>query len=191
LKISGKLAGLAIDFESRQALLTIAARIDPERIRKYSGTEIDIEIAAHKEKRSLSANAYFHVLCGKISQAVKRSQSYVKNQMIAGYGQPEIIDGELVYIKTQIPVDQMMEQESLHCQHCGTEMQGSMAVQWYRVYRGSHTYDTTEMAMLIDGTIGEAQALGIETLTPEQIDRMLAAYHRNYEKKQKEGKEET
>lgn len=107
--------------------------------------------------------------------------------MISGYGQPEIMDGELVYIKTQIPVDLMMEQESLHCQHCRTEMQGNRAIQWYRVYRGSHTYNTAEMAILIDGTIAEAEALGIETLTPDQKARMMAAYERNYEKKMKGG----
>ena len=45
----------------------------------------------------------------------------------------------------------------------------------YRVYyvmRGSHTYDTKEMSRLIDGTVSEAKELGIETMTPNEIERM-------------------
>lgn len=39
------------------------------------------------------------------------------------------------------------------------------------VMRGSHTYDTDEMAKLIDGTVYEAKELGIETMTPEPNQR--------------------
>lgn len=40
------------------------------------------------------------------------------------------------------------------------------------VMRGSHTYDTDEMAKLIDGTVYEAKELGIGTMTPNQIREM-------------------
>ena len=39
----------------------------------------------------------------------------------------------------------------------------------YRLYKGSSEYDTKEMSIFIDGVIHEAQQLGIETLTPNQI----------------------
>lgn len=42
--------------------------------------------------------------------------------------------------------------------------------------RGSHTYDTKEMSRLIDGTVEEAKELGIETLTPDQVERMKQAW---------------
>jgi hypothetical protein len=42
--------------------------------------------------------------------------------------------------------------------------------------RGSHTYDTKEMSRLIDGVVEAAKELGIETLTPEQLERMKAAW---------------
>ena len=49
----------------------------------------------------------------------------------------------------------------------------------YRVYyvmRGSHTYNTAEMSRLIDGTVSEAKALGIETLSPDELERMKQAW---------------
>ena len=48
---------------------------------------------------------------------------------------------------------------------------------WYRLYRGTHTYDSKEMAMLIDGTIEECKEQGIETMTPNELER-LKGYER-------------
>ena len=50
----------------------------------------------------------------------------------------------------------------------------------YRVYvvmRGSHTYDTKEMSRLIDGTVQEAKEHGIETLPPDELERMMSTWH--------------
>ena len=41
------------------------------------------------------------------------------------------------------------------------------------VMRGSHTYNTREMAHLIDMTVQEAKELDIETLPPQEIERMM------------------
>jgi hypothetical protein len=50
----------------------------------------------------------------------------------------------------------------------------------YRVYivmKGSHTYDTKQMSVLIDGTVGEAKDLGIETLPPHELERMKSQWN--------------
>ena len=43
----------------------------------------------------------------------------------------------------------------------------------YIVMRGSHTFNSAEMARLIDGVIHEAEQLEIETITPNQKAQML------------------
>ena len=43
---------------------------------------------------------------------------------------------------------------------------------FYKIYRGSHTYDTKEMSVLIDGTVADAKELGIETLPPAELQAM-------------------
>ena len=50
--------------------------------------------------------------------------------------------------------------------------------------RGSSTYNTREMSVLIDGVVTEAKELGIETLTPDQIKEMMIAYEKRYAKRQ-------
>ena len=43
--------------------------------------------------------------------------------------------------------------------------------------RGSHTYDSREMSELIKGTIQEAEDLGIETLTPRELEQILGKWN--------------
>ena len=52
----------------------------------------------------------------------------------------------------------------------------------YKMLRGSSTYDTKEMSYLIDGLVGECRELGIETLPPRELERMMAVYEQNHNK---------
>ena len=139
-------------------------------------TEIDIDIKEHKEKRSLNANAYFHVLVDQLRQKLKISFAACKNQLITSYGQIEYLDDVPAIIKTNIEPERMRESESLHCFPIAVK-EVEEGAYWYRLYRGTHTYDSREMAMLIDGTIEECKEQGIETMTPNELER-LKGYER-------------
>lgn len=130
------------------------------------------DLKEHKELRSLNANSYFHVLCDKLRQYNRVSMARQKNELIAAYGQLEYMDGEQVVIKSQIPPEKMLDQEHLHLKFITYKNDGY----FYRVCRGSHTYDTSEMAKLIDGTVEECRAAGIETLPPRELERLKAAW---------------
>jgi hypothetical protein len=98
----------------------------------------------------------------------------MKNIMLARYRQSEYLsDGVLAVIKTNISEDEIMELDYLHC---SPVRYGDDGTTYYRIIRGTHTYDTKEMSALIDGVVQEAKDLGIETMTPEQIKRMEAAW---------------
>jgi hypothetical protein len=135
--------------------------------------KLSITIKKYRQKRSLDANSYFHVLVGKIADVLNISKPRSKNILIGRYGQPELLDdGSPAIMKTNVPVSKMLEQETLHCYPCGSKTENGQELTFYRIYRGSHTYDTKEMSILIDGTVEEAKDLGIETMTPDQINEM-------------------
>ena len=46
----------------------------------------------------------------------------------------------------------------------------------YKVYKGSSEFDTREMSIFIDGIVYEAEELGIQTMTPNEIARIKAAW---------------
>lgn len=131
------------------------------------------DVKEHKEKRSLDSNNYFHALCDKLRFKIDPmpwSMAHIKNYLITSYGQLERDeDGNIIYIKANIPAEKMQEVEYLHCLPVKYE---SDTVVIYRVYRGSHTYNTAEMAQLIAGTVDECIVLGIETATPAELARM-------------------
>ena len=63
------------------------------------------------------------------------------------------------------------------------EGKGGVMYRTYMMLKGSSEYDTKEMSRLIDGLASECKEMGIETMPPEELERMMAAYDRKYKKK--------
>lgn len=144
-----------------------------------------LEEYRERKKRSLDSNNYFHQLCRKLAQSMTPpiSLTKCKNMMIAAYGQPEYIDDVPVTIKSNIPIEKMDEIEYLHTKCVKVTKENGADVFFYRVYRGSHTYDSKEMATLISGLVAECQQCGVETATPEELAHMAQLWEQNREKK--------
>lgn len=142
------------------------------------------DLTEHKEnkKRSLDSNAYFHVLCDKLRQKLNISMARCKNHLIADYGQIEYIDEEPMIYKTNAPEDYMMELETIHTKCVKVSEENGHPIFFYRIYRGTSTYNTEEMAKLIKGTVEECKAQDIETATPEEIAHMQALWEQKYGK---------
>jgi len=126
------------------------------------------------KKRSLSANAFFHVLCQKVAEKTNQSLTEVKNQTIADYGQ---IDTDLGTLILRDEID-WRKLPSIHL-HPTTATRTLDDGRLYRVYyimRGSHTYDSREMSKLIDGIVSEAKEVGVETLPPAELEKMIGRW---------------
>lgn len=127
------------------------------------------EIKRYYEKRSLDANAYFHVLVDKIAKVLKRSPEDIKVEMNLEYGTfaRDEETGQLQGFMAlkNIPV-------SKFCKYAKpireVEENGKVFVQ-YLVRKHTSELDNKEMADLIDGVIEEAKNLDIETLTPVEL----------------------
>lgn len=135
------------------------------------------DIEPHKEHkgRSLNANSYFHALVQKLAQAQQPPVSLAKckNMMIAAYGQPEYIDGQQAIIKSNVPQEKMQEIEYLHTALVKISEENGTECYFYRIYRGTHTYNNIEMQKLIEGVVQECKDAGIETATPAEIAKMI------------------
>lgn len=142
------------------------------------------DLALHEEKkpRSLDSNAYFHVLVGKLAQALNPpiSKARCKNMLIADYGQEEYINDEIVVLKSNLPPEKMCGLDYLHTSCVRIAVENEKEVYFYKVFRGTHTYDSKEMAKLIEGTIQECKNVGIETATPKQLEEMQRLWEQHY-----------
>lgn len=144
-----------------------------EKLNSLVGEEIDIAVDKHRKKRSLNANSYFHVLCGKIAEALGSSKDEVHNLMLQRYGQyARDKNGNIVFMLVPGSEDYSKDPE-IHLKPTGkSEDRNGRTYYWYAKMKPSHEYNTKEMATLIDGTISEAKELDIETLTPDEIERL-------------------
>lgn len=149
-----------------------------DEIRGMEEKEVSIEVKISRNKRSLNANAYFHVLIGKIAEKLEISKQRAKNMMLGKFGQRMILDDGPFMISVRESID-MMEREDIHCVPVGYGEANGHNFTHYAVIRPSHEYDSAEMAKLIDGTIEVCKELEIPTLTPNEIERMKAAWHIN------------
>lgn len=137
----------------------------------FDKEELEITIGEAKKKRSKDANAYFHVLVGKIADKLRMSKMECKNIMLSRYGQYEYQDGKRMVISVDSDID-MMNREDIHCSALGYGEINGKQFTHYAIMKPSHEMTSYEMAKLIDGVVDEAKALGIETLSPAEIERI-------------------
>lgn len=161
------------DYQNKTYLVTFEVD-DASIFDKTKDKDIDIEVKEHREKRSLNANSYFHVLVDKIAEVQGVSHAEVHNLMIARYGYMDK-DIKNLILNDEIPWQKL---ESLHLRPTTATkvLDNGKLYRVYIVMRGSHTYDTKEMSRLIDGTVSEAQEIGIETLPPAELERLKSLW---------------
>ena len=129
------------------------------------------KIKPFKKRRSLDANAYFHVLIDKISKALGKSADEIKTQLVFDYG---TIASDEHGLKAgfkalkEVPITRFFK----YAKPIGECVENNKTFVKYLIYKETHTLDSAEMARLIEGTIDEAKQLGIETLTPAKIENL-------------------
>lgn len=127
----------------------------------------DVKISYHIEKRTLTANAYYWVLVNKIANVLQTSKEEVHEKMIKRYSQRE-------YISVLEKVD--IKKYGIRYYDEGVSFtQNGKRFKSYIIYENSSDMNKLEFSILVEGIVSEAQEMGIETLTPEQI--ALLKYH--------------
>lgn len=130
-----------------------------------------ITIERLKRKRSLNANNYMWQLCQKIGEKIGATKETVYRKNIREVGSFETVElisaGAARFIRSWEANGLGWVAEPI------SERGGYMTV---IAYYGSSSYDTAEMSRLVEAVVEEAKALGVETMTPLELDRLKAAW---------------
>lgn len=169
MDLTGRLYATSRDFATRKPVLQFIINEDINSLDDIAEKDLKIKVNRVTKPRSLDANAYFHVLCDALRLKLNISMARCKNMLITSYGQALYVGDQIATAKLNVPFEQIREMEEPHMKFL---FQGDDGGYWYRIYRGSHTYDSAEMHHLLEGTIQECQMQGIETRTPEEIRKM-------------------
>ena len=130
------------------------------------------EVKEHKLKRSLNANAYCWVLMNKIADVIKSTKEEVYREYIKNKGIFRLITMNKDAINTFIKV---WQEKGLGwiCDVSESKYEGMVDVV---AYYGTSSYNTKQMANFIDYVVDEAKNLGIETLPPDEIERLKSLW---------------
>jgi hypothetical protein len=131
--------------------------------------KLTISIIKHRAKRSLDANNYAWQLMTEIAKIIKSSKEAVYELMLQRYGANAIDeDGNIILVTAKAGFNNV----DIHCAYYDTQYTSDGEIYRYRLIKGSSLYDTLEMSQLIDGIVSEAQDIGIQTATPDEIRMM-------------------
>lgn len=177
MKLNGKIVDVSLDFLTHKPKIVIQLTsqqdILSEEFNKLQQEELlEIEFDKPKKKRSLNANAYCWVLIGKIAEVLGNTKEEVYREYIKHKGIYRIITIEQAAVPT---FQKVWEERGLGwlCETSETKIAGLVDV---IAYYGSSSYNTKQMANFIDYIVQEAKDLGIETLSPVEIQRLKESW---------------
>lgn len=172
IEFRGRLKDVSIDWKTGGYNVTFTTdnKTIPAAIEHLKDNEIDVKACKHREKRSLDSNAYAWVLIQKIAEAIGSNKYDVYIRCLQRYSR------SFTHIIVKANAVERMKEEFRTCVDLGEITVGGTTGHQLQVYYGSSTFDTKEMAVFIDGIVSECHELGIETMTPEQIAAMNAAW---------------
>jgi hypothetical protein len=174
--MKGRLIDLSFGMNRKQRITVEVDSDFREEFDRLKDHEVSIEIKKYRKKRSKDANAYAWVLIDKIAAALSIDKEEVYCNAIRSIGGVS----EMVCVLDSA-VDRLREGWKKQGLGWQTEVMESKLPGCKNVilYFGSSTYDTKQMSLLIDHLVQDAQALGIETETPEQLAKYKEEWGRS------------
>ncbi|MEA5047438.1 MAG: hypothetical protein VB034_02395 [Eubacteriales bacterium] len=140
------------------------------------GRAASAELKLWREQRSADANKYAWVLIDMIAAELRLKPVEVYRSAIREIGG----NNDIITLRTEA-VAGFAERWSEFGIGWQTEIISEAKTPGFthiRAYFGSSKYDTEQMSRLIDSLVQDAKALGLETLPPAELERMMEQWQR-------------
>ena len=172
-----RLLDLSISLNGKQRLTVELDGDFRETWEELKDNDCDITVKRYRKKRSLDANAYAWVLIDKIAAKKRIPKAEVYRNAIREIGGVS----DFVTVKKNC-VKRLQETWTKNGTGWQVEDIGGNTPGWTNLilYYGSSVYDTKQMSDLIESLVQDAQALGIETKSPEYIKSLMEEYNAKF-----------
>lgn len=166
MEFRGHIVDISRDWKTGKFRVTFESMEDiSKQLESITDKLLTITAKIFRNKRSRDANSYSWVLMQKIAETIKSDKWSVYLDMLGRYGvfthiivRPGVVDRVMSEWRTVKNLGEVT-------------VSGQTGIQ-LQCYFGSSTYDTKEMSVFIEGIVSECHELGIETATPEELERM-------------------
>ena len=175
MEFTGNIKGIVRDYQTNQFNITFSINESSavNEIDMLKDSTLSIKAVKYRKKRSLDANAYLWVICTKLAEVHHTSKDEIYEQMLQKYG-VLYQDEENNYIVVTLKSDIDTSKIEGHWKYYKSSEDGKFKS--YLMIKGTSLYNTSEMARFIDMVVQEAKEEGIETLPPEELERMKATW---------------
>ena len=182
---TGKLTAVSQDFKTKKTVLQIEVNEDIlSNLDELKNAEkLNLKLTKYNEKRSLDANAYLWVLLGKIAQKVKgKEKEDIYRTYIRETGTFNIVPvrSDLIEHWNKIWTSKgvgWVTEDIGECKH-------TKGYHNIKCYYGTSLYDTAQMSHLIDLVVQDCKQLGIETMTPAELERIKQLWNQSQTQKE-------
>lgn len=166
MEFRGHIVDISRDWKTGRFRVTFESMEDiSKQLESITDKLLTITAKIFRNKRSRDANSYSWVLMQKIAEDQHTDKWSVYLEMLGRYG-------AFTHIIVRPGVVDRVVSEWRTVKNLGeVTVSGQTGIQ-LQCYFGSSTYDTKEMSVFIEGIVSECHELGIETATPEELDRM-------------------
>ena len=168
----GTLENIVIDYQTKQPKVTFNCdKNSLNSLEELKGNKLSIEVKKWRKKRSLDANSYCWVLCDKIAKKIGITKEEIYKDAVSNVGtfEPMIVEEKAfenfkrIWEKQGLGflLQEVSRKDKCVKVHC---------------YYGSSSYNTKEMATLIDFIIQEAKSVDVETMPDKELKSLLEAW---------------
>ena len=166
MEFRGHIVDISRDWKTGRFRVTFESMEDiSKQLESITDKLLTITAKIFRNKRSRDANSYSWVLMQKIAEDQHTDKWSVYLEMLGRYGvfthiivRPCVVDRVISEWRTVKNLGEVT-------------VSGQTGIQ-LQCYFGSSTYDTKEMSVFIEGIVSECHEMGIETATPEELERM-------------------
>lgn len=172
LTFKGKLKDHIIKLGGKVVLM-LDTDLSAEYLDELKDKELKVQISVWRQDRSLNANNYCWKLLDEIAQRMHSTKEEVYQEIISKVGVFEILP-----IRNEA-VDNFVEKWQSRGLGWVCNIMRDSKIKGYTnviAYYGSSVYNTKEMSRLIDEVVQEAQALGIQTKTPQELAELKSLW---------------
>lgn len=185
--MTGKLKDLTINRDNTQNI-TITINADfREEFDKLKDSEIEAEIKKVSSRRSLDANAFLWHLCSEVAKRSSKYSADGKNEIYR-----EAIRAKGMYLDLAVmakDIDGFMRSWGEHGIGWFADVVDTFIDEnWnernlVHAYYGTSIYTSAQLSPVIDYVVIQAEDLGIPTITPKELEKLLGKWTVKQEKR--------
>ena len=169
-------AKVILDGDDAFLCLCIPYRDAKKFVGEMKRCKYSVEIKQYRKKRSLDANAYAWQLLGKLAAALSTHDVIFTPEQVYREAIRDVGDNYEVIPIRDDALEHWVQVWTGHGLGWVCEVIGPSKIKGYtntRCFYGSSVYDTAQMSRLISIIVEECKAAGVETMTPEELEKLM------------------